>query len=484
MINHSLVCGYVPQSFKIAQVTPLLKKEGLDICEYKNYRPVSNLCFIGKVLEKVVASQLNSYLAQHGLHDMLQSAYKAGHSTETAVIKIKSDMDQILDQGDGILLVLLDLSAAFDTIDHNILFHRLEHCVGVKGTALQWLKSYLSDRQQTIRIGSSFSSHVPLSVGVPQGSVLGPLLFLIYILPLGSIIEKHKVDRHGYADDTQLYCRFSLKDKSTLEEVITRMELCIAEVSRWMLSNKLKLNDAKTECMLIASRNKISILSSYNLCLTVGQAHIKPKMSVRNLGAVLDAELSMEKQVNSVIQGIHFHLRRISKIRPNLDKATCEKLIHSVITSRLDYHNGLLLGLSEKLLNRLQIAQNNAARLLTGSRRHDHIKPVLFHLHWLPVKQRIAFKILLIIHKSVHAPNAPLYLRNQISLYIPSRSLHSADDPWRLHVPRSFRKYGAHSLSVGGARLWNTLPSDIREPVSLYTFKRKLKTLLFNQAFK
>ena len=381
------------------------------------------------------------------------------------------------------LLVLLDLSAAFDTIDHKILFHRLEYTVGVKGLALQWLKSYLEDRHQTIRIGNTVSSQVPLSVGVPQGSVLGPLLFLIYILPLGAIIEKHHIYRHGYADDTQLYCRFSLKNRNSLVSAIAKMELCITEVSSWMLTNRLKLNDAKTECMLITPRSKIPALSSNNIHLTVGCAQIKPKMSVHNLGAVLDAELSMEQQVKAVIRSINFHLRRISKIWHNLDKATCEKVIHSVITSRLDYHNGLLFGVSDKLLNRLQIAQNNAAHLLTGTWRYDHIRPVLYQLHWLPVRQWIIFKILLTIHKSIHACNAPGYLRDLVSLYHPNRSLRSSDDPWKLVVPRTSRRYGTHSFSAGGAKLWNSMPFEIREPMTLHVFKRKVKTLLFNEAF-
>ena len=151
----------MPQSFKIAQVS-VLKKDGLDVCEYKNCRPVFNLYFVGRILEKVVASKLLEHLANHKLHDMVQLAYKAGYNTETALIKIKYDMDHILDQGDGILLELLDLSTAFDTIDHKILFHQLEFIVVVKDLALQWLKSYLADHRQTIHIGNIVSSQVPL----------------------------------------------------------------------------------------------------------------------------------------------------------------------------------------------------------------------------------------------------------------------------------------------------------------------------------
>ena len=143
-------------------------------------------------------------MGTHNLYDRFQSAYRPGHSTESALLSIKSDIDLALDQGDGMLLVLLDLSAAFDTIDHSILIDRLDSCCGISGTAKDWLRSYLQDRTQTVVVGDAHSDPVNLNIGVPQGSVLGPLLFSIYILPLGDIVRSHGITHHGYADDTQL----------------------------------------------------------------------------------------------------------------------------------------------------------------------------------------------------------------------------------------------------------------------------------------
>ena len=204
LVNVSLSIGKFPACLKVAVVTPILKKPGLDLNDLTNYRPVSNLQFIGKVLEKVVAEQLTRHLDAHSLRDDLQSAYRPGHSVETALLKIKDDMDMALDRGDGILVVLLDLSAAFDTLDHHILLDRLKHTCGLTDKVHQWLASYLGGRTQQVKVGESLSKPKQLIMGVPQGSVLGPLLFSIYyqppLLSSGSMAVPIPCLRRRYAD--------------------------------------------------------------------------------------------------------------------------------------------------------------------------------------------------------------------------------------------------------------------------------------------
>ena len=475
--------GNVPFDFKLAQVSPLLKKSNLDSAQLKNYRPVSNLSFISKTLERVVSKQLSAYLAENGIHDKFQSAYKPSHSVETAMLRIKSDMDLILDKGDGILLVLLDLSAAFDVIDHSILFHRLENDVGITGTALKWIQSYLTDRRQAVSIRGTMSSQVSLQFGVPQGSVLGPLLFLMYILPLQSIIDRFHINRHGYADDTQIYCRIPLKDEPDLNICVNNMNCCLVAIRQWMLTNKLKINDSKTECVIVTPKRHIRSVDLDKVVVIVGNSSIKPTTVVTNLGAVLDDHLAMDRQVTKVTRGAYFHLRRIGKIRCHLDQPTCVKIICSTVTSRLDFHNGLLTGVPGASLNRIQLVQNNAARLITGTRKSAHITPILSQLHWLPVKHRITYKILTIIHHAIHTPTAPAYMKDLFTIYRPTRSLRSSSDPWKLSIPRVLRKYGSNSFPVMGATLWNALPFTIRQPVSFGIFKSEVKTYLFRKAF-
>ena len=389
-------------------------------------------------------------------------------------------MDQILDQGDDVLLILLDLSAAFDTIDHNILLHRLEHIVGLSESALSWVRSYLTDRSQAVHIQDSVSKHVPLSIGVPQGSVLGPLLFLVYVLPLRTVIVRHAIDRHGFADDAQLYTRLPRKDIQVRCQVVKRMENCLSEVRQWMTRNKLKLNDGKTECLVISGNNS---QQTQELTLCIGEETIKPKVTVHNLGATIDSKLTMEAQVKRVIKSVYYHLRRIAKIRKHLSQEACAKIIHATVTSRLDFHNGLLAGASSKSLARLQVAQNNAARLLTGVNRREHITPVLQRLHWLPVHQRIAYKVISLIQKALHTQSAPRYLKDQLTVYRPTRELRSSSDQWTLTVPRVRLQYGNRSFTAFGSRLWNSLPADLRQPQTFMTFKKKLKTFLFRDEY-
>ena len=482
LINKSFATGKFPDSLKQAQVTPLLKKSGLDVSDLKNYRPVSNIPFLSKVIEKVIAKQLNDHLTRHHLHDELQSAYKKGCSTETALLRIKSDIDHILDEGDGVLLVLLDLSAAFDTIDHSILLQRLHDEVGLRDQALDWINSYLSQRTQAVHINGSVSQAVALSIGVPQGSVLGPLLFLIYLLPLRRVIEQYEVARHGFADDTQLYNRLNLRNTSSCELQVKTMQDCVADIRIWMMVNKLKLNDSKTEVMVVTKKNHTELVK--NIRIKIGEEIITPKPVAKNLGATLDCVLSMEHQVNAVTRSMYFNIRRIAKIKRHLTPEACAKAINATVTSRLDYHSGLLLGLPDKTIRKLQIAQNNAARLLTGTGRREHITPVLQHLHWLPVRQRITFKIMTTIQKTLHSATAPTYLKELCTVHEPRRALRSSADPWRLQVLRSSNQYGARALQTLGAKLWNDLPAHVRGPMGQSTFRKHLKTLLFKQAYK
>ena len=418
IINTSLSTADFSDELKKAFVTPLIKKAILDCEILKNYRPVSNLSFLSKLIERIVCVQLIDHLKHNNLYEVFQSAYRQLHSTETALLRVQNDLLQAVDSHGGAILVLLDLSAAFDTIDHNILLDILDKSFGIRGDALQWFSSYLKDRTQRVQIGSSFSDEHKLSYGVPQGSVLGPILFTIYTTPLGRIIRKHGLTFHLYADDTQLYIAFKPCSTTSKTEAIARIEACVEDIRIWMTNNLLKLNDDKTELIIITTREDISKI--VNISINVGGHQITPKEDPpRNLGVLFDSTCSLDAHVSKICKCINYNLYSVGKIRRYIDKPTAEKIINASVTSRLDYCNSLLYGAKSDLVKKLQCCQNNAARIIMQRRKYDRVTPILKDLHWLPVQQRIYFKILLITYKALNG-KAPEYVRSMLSNYIPT----------------------------------------------------------------
>ena len=257
----------VSQCFKSALVTPILNKRCLDHNDLNNYRPVSNLCFIAKILEKLVLSQVSSYLNSHNLCNTCQSAYRPGHSTETALLKVVNDLFLSLSKGNISALALLDFSSAFYTIDHPILVHRLHADFGFADTVLQWFSSYLTDRTHYVSLSNHCSAFVPVHSGVPQGSVLGPMLFTMYII-LSAIIDSHSIIRHSFADDLQLQMS-APPDK--ISELLHSMQSCISDIKAWATANMFKLYDNKTELMLVTSK-RTKHLHSLPTSITMGNA--------------------------------------------------------------------------------------------------------------------------------------------------------------------------------------------------------------------
>ena len=248
--NMSLTSGVMPSDLKQAVLIPLLKKICLDPELFKNFRPVSNLTFLSKLIERVLALRLHDHMKINNRYEEFQSSYRKFHSTETALTSVHDGILRHIDEKQCVILLLLDLSAAFDTIDHNILLSRLQAHLGVCDVALQGFRSYLSERKQSVLINGVYSKSMPLTCGVPQGSVLGPILFTIYMLPLGKIISRHGLQYHMYADDCQLYTTFSC---TNCADCVANMEALICDIRGWYAKNMLKLNDDKTEMLIIGS---------------------------------------------------------------------------------------------------------------------------------------------------------------------------------------------------------------------------------------
>ena len=337
------------------------------------------------------------------------------------MLKVQNDILHILDKRNGVALLLLDLSAAFDTIDHGILLRTLQHEVVITGECLRWIKCYLRDRSQAVRISGKQSEDTPLTCGVPQGSVLGPLLFSIYTIPLARIIRSHGLLYHLYADD----------NNSSQTADIGRVERCVADIREWIWYNMLMLNDDKTELILFHPKNTNSVQLPQGV--TVGNSSISPSKTARNLGVIFDSTMSLSKHITGMSRAAYYHLRAIGRIRKYLDRQSTKQLLQ------------------------LQRVQNACARMVMKCSKRDHITPLLKELHWLPVHARIEYKIIFLTFK---CPNnlAPAYLADLITLYHPARTLRSADKRLLVVHPSSKKTLQEQVVCL--------CPSSVVEPAS------------------
>ncbi|CAB3977251.1 Hypothetical predicted protein [Paramuricea clavata] len=281
IINLSLQTGQFPQLWKEAHVHPLLKKLGLEAI-FKNFRPISNLPFVSKLAERAVFEQMHVHMVDHDLYPPGQSSYRKNHSNETALLKVKNDLLMNMNKQHVSLLVFLDMSAAFDTVDHGIMIERLSSKLGFSGTVISWFQSYLCRGSQRVTVHGTVSDRFDVAYGVPQGSCLGPLLFTIYVSKLFDIVQRHLPDVHCYADDSQLYVAFRPKVESEQSDAVTAMERCIEDIRKWMSEDKLLLNDEKTEFLLIGTKQQLAKVNLDHI--TVGTTDIAPQPVAKNLG--------------------------------------------------------------------------------------------------------------------------------------------------------------------------------------------------------
>ena len=252
------------------------------------------------------------------------------------------------------LLILLYLSAAFDAVDHTILLNL--QGLSSTGHVYSWFESYLHNRSQSVSINCGRSNKFHTKYGVPQGSCLGPLLFVLYSSKLFKIIERHLPDVHTYADETQLYISFNADSRAEQSAALSAMQNCSADIRKWMLQDRLRLNDDKTEFIIIGKRQQLAKVNIDSM--QVGESSITPASRVKNLGCWFDGQLKMDTQINSICKTALFHLYNIRRIRKFLN-FECTKIL--VKTSRLDFCNSLLYGLPNNQLNKLQRIQNATA---------------------------------------------------------------------------------------------------------------------------
>ena len=410
------------------------------------------------------------------LDEKFQSGFKNLHSTETALLYVTDRLRISSDNNRISFLISLDLSSAFDTLDHPTLIEILSSHLGISGTALYWFRSYLENRSTIVLFNGNYSESKPLKYGVPQGSVLGPLLFRIYLLPLLCLLKQLGLSFHIYADDTQIYICCSLDDYMV---TLNYIKSCYTQISYLLSKLFLKLNDSKTEIILIGKKNIVDTCKSHTFNIEFNNSIITFSSFIKNLGVTFDENLTFEKHIKTIANNAMLRLRVLRRVRSHFDKSSFEIIVHSVITSRLDYCNSLLSGMPTCSIRYLQLVQNYAARSILNKNKFCHVTPLLFKLHWLPIKCRINFKIILLIYKSLNGL-APSYLTDIIFRHESRHPLRSSDQE-NLVIPKfKTESFGGRAFSVLGPRLWNALPNEIKTSSSLHLFKKSLKTHLFS----
>lgn len=474
LVNLSLSTGTI-NNLKESYVRPLPKNKKSNLDLFENYRPISNLPFMSKLIERVVLSRLNEHMVKNDMLNHHQFGYKKFHSCETLLLKFTNDVLTTMDKGNGTIAIMCDLSAAFDTVDHDTLIDILHRRFLISGTPLDWFKSFLSGRHQRVVIRDSVSSPCDIKFGVPQGSVLGPVLFNIYSHSLSDVFTACNFSSLNYADDTTGYFVFPIELQLSIDAAVNR---CMIDVNLWMNQHFLKLNRNKTQIIIFGTPKIHKHLTFDHLSLTgcdvSSVTDIDLLHKVKYLGVCFDDNLSLASHINNVCSTCYHYIRKISSIRRFIDQADCQSLVHASITSRLDFCNSLYFGAPKYLLMKLQRVQNAAARLILCKRKYESISVGLKHLHWLNIEQRSAFKVLTLVYKCLN-DTAPLLLSDLLS---PSLSIfrHTSHT---LHIKFCDTLQGRRAFSYCGPRLWNCLPLYIRTSSSLAMFKQKLKTYLF-----
>ena len=479
LITRSFKEGEFPNDWKCAAVKPLIKNAKLGR-DFKNYRPVSNLQFISKIAERAVLNQFTNHCDTNYLFPEYQSAYRKHHSCETALVSLVDNILWSFEEGNCVDLIALDLSAAFDTVDRSILCEVLQMIFGIRDIALEWIQSYLGPRGFKVQIHQSDSEFTTLESGVAQGSCLGPVLYSCYAATLQYLIPK-EISIYGFADDHALEKNF--KPNINEFQTVSLLENTVQEVDCWMKENRLKMNSSKTEFITFGSRQQLakSECELINIC-----GEIIPRSDcIKYLGANLDRHLSMTEFVKVKCCKAMTNLKRIQRIRKFLSEETCHQLILSLVITHLDYANAILYGVSEANINRLQRIQNLAAKTVCNKKRMDSATDCMVHLHWLPIKARIEFKLLLLVFNSINGL-APVYLKNKLKIKEENKNfmLRSNKDTNALFTPRVRRQtFAARSFSYAGPHLWNSLPLNIRLSLDAEDFKKNLKTHLFKKFY-
>ena len=462
IFTKSIITGIYPTEWKMARVTPVFKKG--EKSDLNNYRPISVIPVVSKVFEKIVYDQLYQYLNDNQLLSSCQSGFRSLHSTLTALLEATNSWSVNIDNGFLNGVVFIDLKKAFDTIDHEIILRKLSYFGADQATA-KWFQSYLSNRTQRCNVNGNLSTASTVTCGVPQGSILGPLLFLMYINDLPNCLQV--AAPRMFADDTSI--TLSAKTVANLKLAVTSE---LNNLTCWLRANKLSLNVAKTELMIIGSRQRLNAQCE-EINISIDDRTIRRVDHTKSLGLTIDAQLSWSKHVDEISKKVSSAIGALKRVRPFIPTDVATQIYNALILPHFDYCSPVWDGMSGCLSDKLQKLQNRAARVITQSPFDTSSNLLLAMLKWEKLSLRRKKQKALIMYKTLNEL-APDYLQCLFTQrHVNDYNLRNLEGKLSLAKPNT--NYLKRSFCYSGACLWNNLPQDLKSVCSIGQFKRGIK---------
>lgn len=460
IVNYSLETGVIPKALKVATIVPIRKIKGT--IKASEFRPINMLPAIEKILERTVYEQLRDFVEANKMIDSFQSGFREGISCEAAVQYVVNEWKESVDKGWKVAVIFLDLQRAFETVSRTKLIEKLRK-YGIKDTVIKWIEDYLRDRKQRVKCGEVISRERDIEVGVPQGSILGPLLFILYINDLGRWLKESKY--HMFADDTIIY--LSMKNE---KELANKLNEEMVRVNEWFCANELKINLGKTKIMWIGNTQGLK------LEIRIGNEIIEEAEKVKYLGIIIDNKLKFNYHIDFICGKIAKKLGVLARTGKFLSIWSKKVIYNTIILPHFMYGGTILHLANQTELNRLQKLQNRGMRIILNRNRYTRITEMLEQLQWFNVRQLLEYQVLIFI-KKIELNLVPDYFKN---ILVKNKDIHrhGTRNEENYYLNRKNKSIAQKGILFSGVKSYNSLNKDIKDCNTIRTYKVKLRSYL------